>query len=286
MGIEHSIKSQKGALGKYHGLKVLSEPLWWELEANNQTPMTPLSPLAPLSDPRHQLEGHSPSQWGGGVSFVSNFFVPIAVYITSLWTHFHFDRFVFVSKLTNASFFRFLQHNRTRTVVWGPVLESAEAWRQRLQAPSSFAGSETNLAWYFCLKPDSRDCILFNTVTCRIHLIFGRHCESLMWECSESKSLTKEAGFGTFHRPKSLLTLSEPAKACYRRQPVQLGHGSENEPISHLIWDVPCCACLFSAFLFYLSVFQTFVNKTLCPHIGSFNTLEWRSIKDSINLPK
>ena len=27
----------------------------------------------------------------------------------------------------------------------GPVLESAEAWRQRLQAPSSFAGSENNL---------------------------------------------------------------------------------------------------------------------------------------------
>ena len=26
------------------------------------------------------------------------------------------------------------------------VLESAEAWRQRLQAPSSFAGSVTNLA--------------------------------------------------------------------------------------------------------------------------------------------
>ena len=31
-----------------------------------------------------------------------------------------------------------------------PVLESAEAWRKRLQAPSSFAGSETKLAWYFC----------------------------------------------------------------------------------------------------------------------------------------
>ena len=28
----------------------------------------------------------------------------------------------------------------------GPVLESAEAWRQRLQAPSSFAGSKTSLA--------------------------------------------------------------------------------------------------------------------------------------------
>ena len=30
-----------------------------------------------------------------------------------------------------------------RSFQWGPVLESAEAWRQRLQAPSSFAGSET-----------------------------------------------------------------------------------------------------------------------------------------------
>ena len=28
----------------------------------------------------------------------------------------------------------------------GPVLESAEAWRQCLQAPSSFAGSKTSLA--------------------------------------------------------------------------------------------------------------------------------------------
>ena len=33
-----------------------------------------------------------------------------------------------------------------KQVVEPPVLESAEAWRQRLQAPSSFAGSETNLA--------------------------------------------------------------------------------------------------------------------------------------------
>ena len=52
-------------MDKYDGLKILSAPLWWKLEANNQTPMTPLSPLAPLSDPRHQLEGHSTSQWGG-----------------------------------------------------------------------------------------------------------------------------------------------------------------------------------------------------------------------------
>ena len=84
MGIERSIKWQRGALVKYHGLKFLLEPLWWELEANNQTPMTPLSPLAPLSDPRHQLEGHSPTQWGGGGLFCPNFFVLIAVYITSL----------------------------------------------------------------------------------------------------------------------------------------------------------------------------------------------------------
>ena len=47
-------------------------------------------------------------------------------------------------------------------VVEAPVLESAEAWRQRLQAPSSFTGSETKLALSFL----------------------------------------PEAGFGTFHRPQ------------------------------------------------------------------------------------
>ena len=46
-----------------------------------------------------------------------------------------------------------------------PVLESAEAWRKRLQAPSSFAGSETKLAWYFCpisLIPElgTRQCLV------------------------------------------------------------------------------------------------------------------------------
>ena len=38
-----------------------------------------------------------------------------------------------------------ISHPATRSLAH-PVLESAEAWRQRLQAPSSFAGSETNLA--------------------------------------------------------------------------------------------------------------------------------------------
>ena len=47
-----------------------------------------------------------------------------------------------------------------------PVLESAEAWRKRLQAPSSFAGSEQlrrlrDLIGLIFL-PDSRDCIIFN----------------------------------------------------------------------------------------------------------------------------
>ena len=54
-----------------------------------------------------------------------------------------------------------------------PVLESAEAWRQRLQAPSSFAGSETIIEFgliFLPHQPDSRYCILFNT--CRTHLIY------------------------------------------------------------------------------------------------------------------
>ena len=58
--------------------------------------MTPLSPLDPLSDPRHQPEGHSPSQWGGGGAGTAGvggegggvlcpkLFVPIAVYIRGL----------------------------------------------------------------------------------------------------------------------------------------------------------------------------------------------------------
>ena len=85
MGIKRSIESKRGALGKYHGPKVLLGPLCREHEANNQTPMTPLSPLAPLSDPRHQPEGHSPSQWGGAGLFCLKLFV--AVYITIFLAH-------------------------------------------------------------------------------------------------------------------------------------------------------------------------------------------------------
>ena len=74
-----------------------------------------------------------------------------------------------------------------------PVLESAEAWRQRLQAPSSFPGSETILARYFCsisLIPET--------------VFFSIHAESIdiVKICSESKPLTKEAGFGTFPKPQ------------------------------------------------------------------------------------
>ena len=40
-----------------------------------------------------------------------------------------------------------LEHSsRVSKALESPVLESAEAWRQRLQAPSSFAGSKTSLA--------------------------------------------------------------------------------------------------------------------------------------------
>ena len=48
-------------------------------------------------------------------------------------------------------------------------------------------------------------------------------------------------------------------------------------PAAHI-----CC----QLFCFYLSVFQTFVNITLCPHVGSFKTKELRSIINSANLPK
>ena len=145
-----------------------------------------------------------------------------------------------------------------------PVLESAEAWRQRLQAPSSFAGSETNLAWYFCpisLIPEN--------------VFFSIHVESIwfmsdivkVWcENALSQSLwPKKQDLELFTGPKSLLTLSEPAKACFRSQPVQFGCGIERERISELIWDVPCCASTLSAFLFLLECVSDFCELNTVP---------------------
>ena len=74
--------------------------------------MTPLSPLWPLCL-THVISLRATHHLSGGVrvSFVSNF---LSLFILQsserIEGHFHFDRFVFVSKLSNPSFLKFAQH--------------------------------------------------------------------------------------------------------------------------------------------------------------------------------
>jgi len=106
-----------------------------------------------------------------------------------------------------------------------------------------------------------------------------------MWECSESEPLTKEAGFWTFERPQEP---ANPLGACQSMFcAVSLFNSAAAVSVS-LTWFEMCPAAHICCqlFCFYLSVFQTFVNITLCPHVGSFKTKELRSIINSANLPK
>ena len=117
----------------------------------------------------------------------------------------------------------------------GPVVKSAEAWRQCLQAPSSFAGSKTSLAWYFC--PIS---LIPETVFPSIHV-------KLIWIMVDivkiwCEPVTKEARFGTFHR------LQEPAyflgvcKCMFHRQAVWvcLSYAKSKSNLQLIALDLRC----------------------------------------------